>query len=133
VVAIDGSARSVLVYQEKTVPQAFSRLAPVYAVAAAPGQPLGPRQLLDGALTDEPTVRPYGAGAIAAWRRPGDRWGVAVERNGTFTKVAAPAGRGPSKVGEDFVYSRGVATAGRYAALIWTAVDGTIRVSVGSP
>ncbi|MGZ6652216.1 MAG: hypothetical protein ACXVHB_32925, partial [Solirubrobacteraceae bacterium] len=65
-----------------------------------------------------------------AWQAPNYRWGVAVERGGRFAAARAPSG-GPSQIGEDFEYSRAMATGGRYVVLTWTAHDGSIRVSVG--
>src|SRR5262249_33116742 len=80
-VTTDGSGRSVLVFQEKDRPRAFSREAPVYASVAQPGATaLGTRQLLDTRQAYQPTVRPFGPGAIAVWQNPHDRWGVAIER-----------------------------------------------------
>jgi hypothetical protein len=131
VVAIDGSGRNVLVYQEKRKPQAFSELAPVYAAVGSPTARLRSRQVLATSQSYHPTVRPYGDGAIAAWEAPRNRWGVAVEHAGRFQRVSAPTS-GPSLLGEDFVYNRDLETAGRYAVLAWTAPDATIRVSVGT-
>lgn len=130
VVAIDGSGRSVLVYQEKSHSTPFSRSAPIYAVSAKPGGAPGARQVLDTSEAYLPLLRSYRDGAIAAWEAPGHRWHVSIERGGTFKPAAAPAG-GPSTVGEDFAYSRDLATGGRYAVLCWTAIDGSIRASIG--
>jgi hypothetical protein len=132
VVAIDGSGRSVLVYQEKDKAAAFSRDAPVYAVTAAAGEPLpATRQKLDSSRAYQPAVRPYGSGAVAAWETGKGTWGVALERDGRFTKAKAPAG-GPSSIGEDFAYNRDMATRGRYIVLTWTAKDGSVRASRGT-
>ncbi len=122
-VTIDGSGRSVIVYQEKTRSQAFHREAPVYAS-------IGSRQRLDSRQAYQPTVRPLGPGAIAVWQAPGARWGVAVERDGRFKRVAGPSGAGPQMhLGEDFNYAYGFATNGGFAVLTWVAADGSIRVS----
>ena len=131
VVAIDGSGRSALVYQEKTAPKAFSRDAPVWVVTAPRGGAFGARQALDRGLARFPQLRPYRSGAIVAWEAPKHRWGVAVERNGRFASGPAPSG-GPSAAGEDSIRSRDLATAGRYAALAWTASDGSVRVSLAA-
>lgn len=133
VVAIDGSGRDVLVYQEKDRPAAFSRDAPVYAVVSAPGSPFGARQVLDRGRGHQPAVAAYRDGAVAAWQARGNRWRVSVERNGTFKRAEAPAGRGPSLVGEDFNYSHDMAANGRYVVLTWTALDGSVRASIGTP
>jgi hypothetical protein len=130
VVAIDGSGRSVLVYQEKDGSKPFAREAPVYASVAAAGAPaLTVRQQLDATEAYEPTVRPFGAGALAVWRTGAGRWGVAIEHDGRFTKAPAPSGAGPSNTGEDFSYNNDLATNGAHAVLAWTARDGTIQVS----
>jgi hypothetical protein len=129
-VAIDGSGRSVLVYQEKDVSKAFSRDAPVYASVAAAGAPaLTDRQQLDASEAYEPTVRPFGPGALAAWRTGSGRWGIAIERDGTFSRAAAPSGPDPSNAGEDFSYNNDLATNGAHAVLAWTARNGAIQVS----
>lgn len=130
VVAIDRAGRDVLVYQEKTRAAPFSRSAPVYAVTATPGGAAGARQLLDGNDAYLPLVRSYRDGAIAAWETPRNRWRVSIERGGAFTRAPAPSG-GPSRVGEDFNYSRDMSTGGRYVVLCWTAIDGSIRASTG--
>lgn len=126
-VALDGSGRSVLLYQEKLAPDPFGRTAPIYAVTSASPD----RQTVTPAAAMNPIVLAYRGGAIAAWQASGYRWGVAVERRGRFAAAPAPRGGGPSQMGEDFLYSRTMATGGRYAALAWTAHDGSIRVSVG--
>ena len=129
-VAIDGSGRSVLLFEEKARAQAFSRAAPVYAsVAAARATALPHRRRLDARLGYEPAVRPLGTGAIGVWQDPGHRWGVAVEQGGTFRPAAAPAGPGPSTLGEDFSYAYDLEASGAHAVLAWVASDGSIRVS----
>lgn len=128
--AIDGAGNDVLAYQEKIKPSPFSRTAPLYGVSAAPGGTFGTRQLLDAKNAYLPLVRRYRDGAIVAWETPSNRWRVSVERGGVFRSSAAPAG-GPSRVGEDFDYSRDIATGGRYAVLCWTASDGSILASIG--
>jgi hypothetical protein len=130
-VTIDGSGRSVLVYQEKRRPQAFRREAPVYAsVAAADATALGARQRLAGVQAYQPTVRPLGSGAIAVWQAPHARWGVAIERDGRFRHAPAPRRPGPAMhLGEDFNYAYDLATSGNHAVLTWVAADGSIRVS----
>ncbi len=133
VVAIDGSGRDVLVYQEKDRPAAFSRDAPAYAVVSAPGSPFGARQVLDRGRVHQPAVSAYRDGAVAAWQAPGNRWRVSVERDGRFKRAEAPAGPGPSNVGEDFHYSHDMAANGRYVVLTWTALDGSVRASIGKP
>jgi hypothetical protein len=133
VAAIDGSGRDVLVYQEKDRPAAFSRDAPAYAVASKPGSPFGARQVLDRGLVHEPAVSAYRDGAVVAWQAPGNRWRVSVEQDGRFQRAEAPAGPGPSNVGEDFNYSHDMAADGRYVVLTWTALDGSVRASVGKP
>jgi hypothetical protein len=120
---IDGSGRSVLVYQEKSRSEAFSRTAPVYASFG------NVRQQLDPGSGYEPTVRPFATGALAAWQRSGNRWGIAIERAGRFRAAPMPAGRGPSTLGEDFNYNHDLATSSRYAVLAWTSADGAIRVA----
>lgn len=131
VAAIDNAGRSVLVYQEKSVPKAFSRVAPIYAVSGPAPGPFGTRQTLDAGNARLPALLAYRTGALAAWEAPHNRWGVAVERGGRFARVPAPPG-GPSNVGEDFNFSRGMAASGRYAALTWTARDGSVRVSLAT-
>ncbi len=129
-VTIDGSGRSVLLYQEKARSQAFSRDAPVYAtVAAAGARTLGARQRLDAGADYEPTVRPLGSGAIGVWQAERERWEVAIEVNGRFRRVAAPRGLGPSRLGEDFSYAYDLETNGTHAVLAWSAGDGSVRVS----
>jgi len=76
-------------------------------------------------------MRSYRSGAIVAWEAPRNRWGIALQRGGRFAAAPVPAGPGPSKMGEDFVRNRDL-TAGRYAALAWTAADATVRVSIGA-
>jgi hypothetical protein len=124
-VTIDGSGRAVLVYQEKDGPRAFSRLAPVFASVA------GRRaKRLTSGLAYQPTVRPLGAGAIAVWQGPGDKWGVAIERDGRFAAAPVPSGPGPERhLGEDFHYAYDLATNRGHAVLTWIAADGSIRVS----
>ena len=131
VVAIDGSGHSALVYQEKTAPKAFSRVAPIWGVTAPRGGAFGARQVLDRGLARFPQMRAYRTGAIVAWEAPRHRWGVAVERAGRFVAAPTPAG-GPSNVGEDFIRNRDMATGGRYAALAWTASDGSVRASIAA-
>jgi hypothetical protein len=129
-VAIDGSGRSVLLFQEKAKARAFTRTAPVYATVAAAGATALPRrQSLDGRLGYEPAVRPLGPGAIGVWQDPGARWGVAIERDGTFHHAPAPAGDGPTTDGEDFNYAYDLEAAGTHAVLAWVARDGAVRVS----
>jgi hypothetical protein len=129
-VTIDGSGRSVLVFQEKTKPRAFSRNAPVYATVASAGATFTARSRLDGGEAYQPTVRRLGPGAIAAWQRPGSRWGVAIERDGRFHRAPAPRGPGPMMhLGEDFNYAYDLAGNGDYAVLAWVAADGSIRLS----
>ena len=130
-VTVDGSGRSVLVFQQKTAPQAFQRTAPVYAsVAAAGASAFGARQRLDARKASEPSVRPLGRGAIAVWQAPDARWGVAIERNGTFRHAAAPSGPGPEMgLGEDALNAFDLATHGSRAVLAWIAPDGSVRVS----
>lgn len=129
-VTIDGSGRSVLAYQEKDSPAAFSRRAPVYVTVAPPGASRLPRrQRLDAQLGYEPAVRPLGPGAIAVWQAPKERWRVAVETDGRFRRVSAPRGPGPSGYGEDFNYAYDVQSAGRHAVLAWVSRDGAIRLS----
>jgi len=134
-VTIDGSGRSVLVFQEKTKPRAFTRTAPVFASVAAGGATTFPgRSRLDGREAYQPTVRPLGPGAIAAWQRPGSRWGVAIERDGRFHRAPAPRGPGPAlHLGEDFNYAYDLATSGDYAVLAWVAADGSVRVGELDP
>jgi len=74
-------------------------------------------------------VRAYRDGAIAAWAHHG--WAVAVERAGRFRPAAVP--RGPRPMGFDWHNCCDLSTAGRYAALTWTANDGTLRASLGMP
>ena len=76
-------------------------------------------------------MRTYRTGTIVVWESPRHRWGVAVERDGRFVAAPAAAG-GPSDVGEDFIRNRDLGTGGRYAALTWTADDGSVRVSIGA-
>ena len=124
-VTIDGSGRTVLVYQEKTRPQAFSRTAPVYASVAG-----GARQRLTSRQAYQPTVRPLGSGAIAIWQEPGAKWGVATERGRRFVSAPSPSGPGPElHLGEDFHYAYDLATSGGFAVLTWVSADGAIRVS----
>jgi hypothetical protein len=124
-VTLDGSGRGVLVYQEKTGPRAFSRVAPVYAsVAGRRARRLTSKQAY------VPTVRPLGSGAIAVWQEPGEEWGVAIERGGRFASAPSPSGPGPDPgLGEDFHYAFDIATSGAYAVLTWIAADGSVRVS----
>jgi hypothetical protein len=130
-VTIDGSGRSVLVFQEKTKPQAFQRTAPVYASVAPSGATTFPtRRRLDGRQAYQPTIRPLGPGAIAAWQAPGSRWGVAIERDGRFRHAPTPSGPGPAiHLGEDFNYAYDLATSGDHAVLAWIAADGSVRLS----
>ncbi len=129
-VTIDGSGRSVLLFQEKTKAQAFSRDAPVYASVGAPDAASLPvRQRLDARLAYEPAVRPYGQGAIGVWQAPGQRWKVAIETAGTFHPIPGPSGPGPSTLGEDFNLAYDLETNGAHAVLAWGAGDGSIRVS----
>ena len=131
VAAVDTAGRSVLVYQEKSAPKAFSRLAPLWAVTARLGGTFGARRSLDKGLARFPQMRAYRAGAIVVWEAPNNRWGLALERDGRFEAGPTPAG-GPSAMGEDFIRSRDIATAGRYAALAWTAKDGSVRASIAA-
>jgi hypothetical protein len=132
VVVIDGAGRSVLVYQEKDDPTPFSRNAPLYAVTGTRTGAFGARQVLDRRLVRYAAMRSYRSGAIVAWEAPRNRWGIALERGGRFAPAPVPAGPGPSGMGEDFVRNRDLTTAGRYAALAWTAADATVRVSIGA-
>ena len=128
-VTVDGSGRSVLIYQEKTGSQPFSRTAPVYAAVTTAGG-FGARQLLDSRRGNQPTVRPFGTGAIAAWEAPHAGWGVAIESDGRFRRVRAPSGPGPQLyLGADFNYAHDLAAAGSHAVLAWVAADGAIRLS----
>lgn len=130
-VTIDGSGRSVLLFQEKARPQAFSRTAPVYATVAPANATALPRarQRLTAAQGYEPAVRPLGPGAIGVWQAPRRRWGVAIERDGVFRPAPAPPGPGPSGLGEDFAYAYDLQAAGTHAVLAWVAADGSVRVS----
>ena len=130
-VTIDGSGRNVLVFQEKPKPQAFQRDAPVFATVSPPGAAaFTARSRLYSRATYQPTVRPLGAGAIAAWQVPGSRWGVAIERAGSFHRAPAPSGPGPKiHLGEDFNYAYDLATSGDYAVLAWVSAEGAIRVA----
>jgi hypothetical protein len=96
-----------------------------------PGSPFGARQVLDRGLAHEPAVSAVRDGAVAAWQAPGNRWRVSIEHNGRFQRAETPAGRGRSTVGEDFNYSHDMAANGRYVARTWTALDGSVRASVG--
>ena len=107
--------------------RALSRIG--YSLAVAGAIALPRRQRLDGRLGYEPAVRPLGPGAIGVWQDPGARWGVAIERGGIFHRAVAPAGRGPSTLGEDFSYAYDLQAAGTHAVLAWVASDGSIRVS----
>jgi hypothetical protein len=118
---IDGSGRTVLVFQQKDGPRAFSRVAPVYASVAG-----GRRTPLTSQQASAPTVRPLGPGALAVWPAPHGKWGVAIERGGRFRAAPAPTGPGP---GEDFLDAYDLATSGRYAVLTWVSADGAVRVS----
>ena len=124
-VAIDRDGHSVLVYQEKTGPQAFSRAAPVYAsVAGGAGKKLTAKQAYF------PTVRPLGSGALVIWQEPGGKWGMAIERKKRFTAAPVPSGPGPDTgLGEDFHHAFDLAANGTHAVLTWVAADGSIRVS----
>ena len=130
-VTIDGSGRSVLVFQQKTKPQAFNRTAPVWASVASAGASSFPaRRRLDARQAYQPTVRPLGPGAVAVWQAPSSRWGVAIERDGSFRRAPAPSGPGPKMhLGEDFNYAYHLATAGDHAVLAWISADGAIRLS----
>jgi hypothetical protein len=130
-VTIDGAGRSVLVFQEKSKPQAFSRTAPVYAsVAPAGATAFAGRARLDRRQAYQPTVRPLGPGAIAVWQDPDARWGVAIELDGRFHAVPAPHGPGPAvHLGEDFNYAYDLETNGDSAVLAWIAPDGSVRLS----
>ncbi|HVP01886.1 MAG TPA: hypothetical protein VMT10_04890 [Solirubrobacteraceae bacterium] len=132
VVAVDGSGRVVLVFQQKTAPRSFDRRGPVWATTGPTVGPLAQPIRLDASLAYQPTVRAYGRGAVAAWATGAQRWGVAVERGGVFRPAAAPPGR-PSTAGEDFSYNRDLAAAGRYAGLAWVDSDGSVMASVGTP
>ncbi len=130
VVAIDGSGGSVLLYQNKLGPEAFTRTAPIWSVIAAPSATrTPPRKPVYAGAGYHPAVRPLGRGAIAAWQDPNERWHVALEAGGVFAPAPAPSGAGPTIYGEDFNYDRDLATAGGYAVLAWTATAGRIRVS----
>jgi hypothetical protein len=131
VIAIDGAGRDVLVYQEKDHSSPFSVAAPIYGAVAGPGAPFASRRLLAPGNALQPLVRRSRAGAIVAWEDDAYRWGVAIERDGRFSPVPAPEGRGPSVAGQGFDYNRDIATNGRYVVLCWTALDGSIRASVG--
>jgi hypothetical protein len=124
-VTVDGVGRVVLVYQEKTGPRAFSRVAPVYpGVAGRVARRLTSKQAY------QPTVRPLGPGAIAVWQEPGAKWGVAIERRGRFASAPGPGGPGPElHLGEDFHQAYDLATNGSFAVLTWISADGAVRVS----
>jgi len=128
VAGIDGSARTVLAYQEKTSASAFSRAAPLYAMSARPDLPFRRRTQLDSTRVTEPLVQSLGAGALVAWDR-GSTWGVALERAGRFRRIGSPSG-GPGELGRDAITNRALATAGAYAALAWEDEAGDIRASV---
>lgn len=121
-VTIDGSGRSVLVFQEKSAPRAFERTAPVYASVAGAS-----RQTLDSGEAYQPTVRPLGTGAIAVWQATKARWGIAIERDGRFQSAAAPSGPGPAFRDAHGAYD--LATSGNHAVLAWIAADGSVRIS----
>lgn len=131
VVAIDGSGRNVLLFQEKTGVSSFSSSAPLYAVVGTEGDMTARRRTLDGGRAYQPALAPLGSGAIAAWQSRDNKWRVAIERGGVFDAAAAPSGLGPSIVGEDFHYNRNMATHGRYVVLAWVAKDASVRMSVG--
>lgn len=132
VVAIDGAGRDVLVYQEKDHAAAFSRRAPLYAVTAPAGEAFATRRRLDGGEAYQPAVLPYRDGAIVAWQAAEGRWRLSIERGGSLRRAPAPSGPGPSHVGEDFNYNHDMATRGRHVVLCWTALDGSVRASVGT-
>ena len=132
VVALDGAGRDVIVYQEKDRPAAFSTTAPLYGATAARGRAFSARRTLDAGRAAQPAVRRYRDGAIVAWESPGRRWRVSIERGGRFEPAPAPDGLGPSHIGQDFHYNRDMVASGRWVVLAWTAIDGSIRASVGS-
>ena len=127
VVAIDAAGRSVLAFQEKRAPKAFGRQAPVYAVTERRPGVFGARQVLDRGPAERPRLLPYGTGALAVWETRGNRWRVAVERDGRFRAAPAPVG-GPGTATD----APGLAVGGRFAGLAWIAPDGSVRASVGS-
>jgi len=130
VVAIDGSGRNVLLYQDKTHSEAFMRTAPIWAtVAPANATALPARELVYAGEGFEPLLRPLGKGTIAAWAGPHDRWHAGLELNGRFKSAPVPSGPGPSNVGRDFNYNHDMATAGGYAVLVWTTADSRVAVS----
>jgi hypothetical protein len=125
IAGIDGSGRLLLVYQEKTAPSSFSRSAPVYVQVNGGGP-----QTLDTERGFQPAVGPLGDSAIVTWQVAG-KWRAAISDGPRFNRVSSPSGPGPSLVGQDFYYNHDMATAGRYAVLVWTAKDASIRLSVG--
>lgn len=127
VVAVDGSNRTVLVYQEKAAASAFSRTAPIYAVVNG-----GVPQTIDTERGYQPAVAPLGSSAIVTWQAPGNKWRVSISSGPRFNRVSAPSGPGPSNVGEDFNYNHDMAVAGGSVVLAWTAKDASIRFSFGS-
>lgn len=132
VVALDGAGRDVIVYQEKDRRSPFSTTAPLCAATATRGGAFSARRTLDAGRASQPAVRRYRGGAIVAWEAPGRRWLVSIERGGRFDPAPAPNGRGPSHIGQDFHYNRDMVVSGRWVVLAWTAIDGSIRASVGT-
>jgi hypothetical protein len=128
-VAFDGQGRTVLTYHESSFEGEYEN-GPLYVVSARPGETFGPRIRLDPRTAYEPLLKPLPTGVLIAWS-VSDRWNLATLRKGILHRVRVPAG-GPSRLLETATSNRGLATAGPYAALAWTAPDGAIRASVAS-
>jgi len=121
---------AVLVFSYKDTPAAFSRIAPVQAVAVRADGSFGAVQRLTGSVgASEPVALPLDRGRVLAMWVGARGWGAAVAgRDGRFRADRGPVGPPPS-----FFHSnptnRDVRTAGRWAIVGW-ARNARVRLSV---
>ena len=124
-----GSDRSVLVFQLKNAPAAFSRRAPVRAVALRLDGTTGALQTLTSRHADEPVALPLAGGrALAVWGE-NRRMGAALAgRDGRFRGTDGPPGPPPEPFHTNQT-NRDARAAGRYALVTWSRA-GRVRISL---
>ena len=121
---------AVLVFSYKEAPAAFSRIAPVQAVAVRADGSFGAVQRLTGSVgASEPVALTLDDGRVLAMWVGARGWGAAVaDRDGRFHADRGPIGPPPS-----FFHSnptnRDVRTAGRWAIVGW-ARHARVRLSL---
>ncbi len=113
VVDVDDRGRVVLLWQEKTRSEAFSRAAPLHALVGD-----GPTQTLDGTNVLGPLL----ADGLLVWNH-GGRWRAARQVGARFAPLRPPGGSPGSYLPSE------LAAAGGWRVLAWSQPDGRVRAS----